>query len=93
MSTETMIEDTARDCAKAMAAKLEAALQNAITEKLGEMPELSTLEGRVQKITHITDPQKKEHYFLDGDLLLVVYPIETFSDAATLTAKQRIERP
>ena len=93
MTTETMTKSITRECVRSLAIQLDESLRQVITDRLGFIPELSALKGRLEKVVRIDDPHQCEHWYLDGDLLLVVYPVEFESDGMHVKATRRVERP
>lgn len=73
----------------ALARKLDMQLRIGLERRLGHLPDLAELRGRLSAVTFSADKDKATTYCLDGEPFLKVWPAEVAMTGNLLTANQR----
>lgn len=87
------VMDLSARVASDLGRRLDDVLFKQIELRLGHVPALDSLKKRMDRHTFISDPHKREHWLLDGQPLLITYPIDCVTVDSKITYTQRFEVP
>lgn len=86
---QSMMEKATSAISLGLARQMDDALKTAITKRLGRDDwTIDELNGRLDRVVHVSRGFPDE-YWMDGELLLIAFPIEYSANDRTLTATRK----